>query len=175
VQRTAIAAERTALAAERTALDTARRAVREELARADAVRAELESHEQVTAEPVVESDDTPAAAPAPPPAVAPSPLVVPPAAAAALDLDLDRGPLAGAGLCYGEPVTAAGRTVLPVARVRGGAGGGFDARPLGFVEVTADGARFRRVPGTDGLARAGAAAAVVLAGAAALAALRARR
>jgi hypothetical protein len=174
VQRTAIAAERTALAAERAALDTARRAVREELARADALRAELDSHEQVTAEPVGESDDAPVAEPVREPlAVAPPPAVVPPAAGAALDAR--RGPLTGAGLCFGEPVSAAGRTVVPVARVRGDANAGFDARPLGFVDVTAGGARFRRVPGADGIARAGAAAAAALAGAAALAALRARR
>lgn len=103
----------------------------------------------------------------------PPPAVVPPAVPA-----VERAPaqLTGAGLCFGEPVTAAGRTLVPVARVRGDAGAGFDARPLGFVDVGADGARFRSVPAADGLARAGAAAAAALAGAAALAtALRARR
>ena len=66
----------------------------------------------------------------------------------------------GARLCYGDPVTAGGRTVIPVARVSargglgfgagsgegegegGGGGGRLSATPVGFIEVTADGTRF---------------------------------
>ena len=66
----------------------------------------------------------------------------------------------GARLCYGDPVTAEGRTVIPVARVSargglgfgsgsgtgegegGGGGGKLNATPVGFIEVTADGTRF---------------------------------
>ena len=63
----------------------------------------------------------------------------------------------GARLCYGEPVTAEGRTVIPVARVSargglgfggdeadggGGGGGKLSATPVGYIEVTADGTRF---------------------------------
>jgi uncharacterized spore protein YtfJ len=80
--------------------------------------------------------------------------------------------LTGARLCYGKPVTTAGRTVITVARVRsigggglgtargdgndalssgGGGGGLLDARPVGFIELSADGTRYvpiddRRVP-----------------------------
>jgi hypothetical protein len=64
----------------------------------------------------------------------------------------------GARLCYGKPVRAADRTVIPVARVwfaggggwgrstvqdEGGGGGGIlDAQPVGFIEVTGEGARY---------------------------------
>ena len=72
----------------------------------------------------------------------------------------------GARLCYGDPVSAEGRTVIPVARVSargglgfgagagegegegGGGGGKLSATPVGFIEVTADGTRF--VPIDDG-------------------------
>src|SRR5512133_3692009 len=54
----------------------------------------------------------------------------------------------GARLCYGEPVHVEGRTVIPVARVRAagglgqrGGGGRLDAVPVGFIEVSASGAR----------------------------------
>ncbi len=61
-----------------------------------------------------------------------------------------------ARLCYGEPVRAEGRTIVPVARVRarGGGGGGddgagmggmLDASPLGFIEVGPEGASFQPV------------------------------
>ncbi len=69
----------------------------------------------------------------------------------------------GARLCYGEPVTVEGRTVIPVARVSargglgfggdeadsGGGGGKLAAAPVGYIEVTADGARF--MPIDDGM------------------------
>ncbi len=70
--------------------------------------------------------------------------------------------VSGARLCYGKPVKSGGRTVVPVARVRvaggwgfgtdpgadsrgGGGGGGLDARPVGFIEVGPEGARFQRI------------------------------
>ncbi len=89
--------------------------------------------------------------------------------------------IAGARLCFGEPLEAEGRTVLPVARVRAagglgapragrraGGGGRLDARPVGVLEVGPDGVRFTRLPTSPALqaAGAGAAAAVVLTGAA---------
>lgn len=59
---------------------------------------------------------------------------------------------------YGEPLTAGGRTIVPVARVRfgygagggkgrdqqdgGGGGGGAHASPAGVLEVTPEGTRF---------------------------------
>ena len=67
---------------------------------------------------------------------------------------------AGVKTVYSDPVTVDGHTIVPVARVRcgfgggsghngrdaeregGGGGGGFVARPVGFVEVNAQGARF---------------------------------
>jgi hypothetical protein len=74
----------------------------------------------------------------------------------------------GARLCFGEPVSTAGRTVIPVARVRGGAGGGrdgggggFNAAPVGFIELGPEGSRFEAIPDPRGAAvaalRAGAA------------------
>jgi hypothetical protein len=63
----------------------------------------------------------------------------------------------GARLCFGEPVSTGGRTVIPVARVRGGAGGGgggFDAAPVGFIEVGPDGSRFEAIPDPRGAALA---------------------
>jgi len=84
----------------------------------------------------------------------------------------------GARLCYGEPVHVEGRTVIPVARVRAaggmgrkGGGGRLDAVPVGFIEVSAAGARFEPIgqsgPGARRLA-AGGAALTALAAAAAL-------
>jgi uncharacterized spore protein YtfJ len=65
---------------------------------------------------------------------------------------------AGAKTVYGEPISAEGRTVVPVARVRcgfgggsgkregqqqgGGGGGGFIAKPVGFIEISGAGSRF---------------------------------
>ncbi len=70
--------------------------------------------------------------------------------------------LTGARLCFGKPVTAKGRTVIPVASVRtaggygfgnqpgaagsgGGGGGAIEARPVGFIEIGPDGTRFERI------------------------------
>jgi hypothetical protein len=93
--------------------------------------------------------------------------------------------IGGARLVYGKPVREGKHTVVPVASVRAAGGGGFGnqgdegggggamtAQPVGFIEVSADGARFRRiVTGADvGRALAGAAAL----GAVALAARRDR-
>ena len=69
---------------------------------------------------------------------------------------------AGVKTVYGEPITADGRTIVPVAKVRcgfgggsgkngrgkegeGGGGGGFVARPIGFVQVDEQGARFVQI------------------------------
>ena len=83
----------------------------------------------------------------------------------------------GARLCYGEPVHVDGRTVIPVARVRAaggmgqrGGGGRLDAVPVGFIEVSAAGARFEGIgqhdSGVRALAAGGAALTAVLAAAA---------
>jgi uncharacterized spore protein YtfJ len=70
--------------------------------------------------------------------------------------------LTGARLCFGRPVHAKGRTVIPVASVRsaggygfgnepngrgggGGGGGALDARPVGFIEIGPDGTRFEPI------------------------------
>jgi hypothetical protein len=85
--------------------------------------------------------------------------------------------LRGARLCYGDPVEVDGRTVIPVARVRAaggrgerGAGGRVDAVPVGFIEVSASGARFEPFaqPGRPARALAAGGAALAVAGAAAL-------
>ena len=65
---------------------------------------------------------------------------------------------AGAKTVYGDPVSAAGKTILPVAKIRygfggggggrpdaqphGGAGGGMVAQPVGVVEITESETRF---------------------------------
>ena len=85
----------------------------------------------------------------------------------------------GARLCFGDPVESGGRTVIPVARVRGGGGGGRDggggggvvASPVGFIEVSADGARFVSIPDPRGAALA-ALGATAVAGAVVAAARR---
>jgi uncharacterized spore protein YtfJ len=80
--------------------------------------------------------------------------------------------LKGARLCYGEPVEAGGRTVIPVASVSatggmgwggggqgndqgegGGGGGHLEAHPLGFIEVGPEGTRFVAVRDPERLAR----------------------
>jgi hypothetical protein len=76
----------------------------------------------------------------------------------------------GARLCFGEPVSTAGRTVIPVARVRGGVTGGrhgrggLNAAPVGFIELGPEGSRFEAIPDPGGaviaVLRAGGAVAV---------------
>jgi hypothetical protein len=78
----------------------------------------------------------------------------------------------GARLCYGEPVSAEGRTVIPVASIEatggggwgragnrpedegdgtggegkgGGLGGWVSATPVGYIEIGPEGTRFRRI------------------------------
>jgi hypothetical protein len=80
-------------------------------------------------------------------------------AAALLEKVGDRvGLHAGAKAVFGEPIKEGGRTVVPVAQVifgmgaggggsveegtGEGAGGGTLSRPLGYIEITADGAAF---------------------------------
>ena len=109
---------------------------------------------------------------------------------------LDR--VTGARLCYGEPVVADGRTVIPVSRVRaaggggwgsggtaddggggGGGGGWLEAEPLGFIEVSAAGSRYVEIPDRERVQRtlrAGAAAfSTLAAGLAGARRLRGRR
>ena len=61
---------------------------------------------------------------------------------------------------YGEPISAEGKTIVPIAKLRygfgggsgkkageepgegGGGGGGCVARPVGYIEVTGEGTRF---------------------------------
>ena len=94
--------------------------------------------------------------------------------------------LVGARLCYGEPVTAGQRTVVPVARVRvaggggygdgiegegGGGGGVLEATPQGFIEFDDAGARYHPIPDPERIGRtlraAAGAAATLAAGVAA--------
>jgi uncharacterized spore protein YtfJ len=81
---------------------------------------------------------------------------------------------------YGEPITAEGKTIVPIAKVRwvcgggsaqvplehrgeGGGGGGWSvARPIGYIEVSSQGTRF--VPIVDLQSMAVAMAAGLLAG-----------
>jgi uncharacterized spore protein YtfJ len=73
--------------------------------------------------------------------------------------------LSGARLCFGKPVEAAGRVVIPVASLRTAGGGGFgrgqqaqsggdvggggggmlEARPIGFIEIGPNGSRFEAI------------------------------
>lgn len=105
----------------------------------------------------------------------------------------------GAKLCFGEPVTHGDRTVIPVARVQGaggygfgrggdpggdggGGGGWLEAKPVGFVEITAAGTSFQKIPEPDRFARilrvgasSGATLAAAFAGARSIQRRRARR
>ena len=81
---------------------------------------------------------------------------------------------------YGDPITAEGKTIVPVARVAygfgggsgrkgqaegeegGGGGGGIAAAPVGVVEITPGGTRF--IPIADGRKLAAAAAIGILFG-----------
>jgi hypothetical protein len=79
-------------------------------------------------------------------------------------------------LCYGEPVSAGGRTIVPVTRVRASGGDRLDARPMGYIEVGADGTRFEPIHDPEAgvrMLRAAATAAITVAGA--VAGLRALR
>ena len=65
---------------------------------------------------------------------------------------------AGAKSVFADPISSEGRTIVPVAKVRcgfgggsrkkpgekgeGGGGGGFVSKPLGYIEVSAQGTRF---------------------------------
>src|SRR5438552_10440718 len=65
---------------------------------------------------------------------------------------------AGVKTVYGDPISADGRTIVPIARVRcgfgggsgkkadqeqgGGGGGGFTAKPVGYIEISAEGTQF---------------------------------
>lgn len=65
--------------------------------------------------------------------------------------------LTRARLCYGRPVEAHGRTVIPVARISlagglgrsgnrdAGGGGNLQARPVGYIEIAPEGTRFERI------------------------------
>jgi uncharacterized spore protein YtfJ len=69
---------------------------------------------------------------------------------------------------YGEPISSAGRTIVPVARIGygfgagrggreedgGGAGGGVGARPAGVFEISETGTRFIPANATRALAAA---------------------
>jgi uncharacterized spore protein YtfJ len=88
--------------------------------------------------------------------------------------------LTGARLCFGEAVSAGGRTVIPVASVRtaggggfgsgpptspgqgGGGGGAIDARPVGFIEIGPEGTRFERIDDGRAALRAVAAGSLAL-------------
>ena len=86
--------------------------------------------EPVDAEPVDERAVGATVAPLPPPALA------------ARGLDALANP---AGLCYGAPIREAGRTLVPVARVRVDGGGTIEAVPIGVLDVGAAGSRFAPV------------------------------
>jgi uncharacterized spore protein YtfJ len=105
--------------------------------------------------------------------------------------------LAGSTMCFGDPVRAGDRVVLPISRVRAAGGGGFgdgdsptedggrsvgsggggggyvDAAPVGFIEIGPDGARFEAIPDPITTARAlSTATATLLAAAAGVRMLR---
>jgi uncharacterized spore protein YtfJ len=98
--------------------------------------------------------------------------------------------LAGAKLCYGEPVRNGDHVVIPVARVRAAGGGGIgeggghnpqdgstgggsgkgvggqlDAAPVGFIDIGPDGAQFHSIPDPITNARALTTAVATLIGA----------
>jgi hypothetical protein len=82
-----------------------------------------------------------------------------------------------ARLCYGEAIREAGRTLIPVARVRV-EGTVVEAVPVGVLDVGAAGASFRGMPGARGddlASRAVLAALAAVAGALGAGALRRRR
>jgi hypothetical protein len=116
--------------------------------------------------------ERPAAAAAP---VAPPPLAPAPRSGPRSFADLVERVTVGR-LCYGEPVSAGGRTIVPVTRVRASGGDRLDARPMGYIEVGADGTRFEPIHDPEAgvrMLRAAATAAITVAGA--VAGLRALR
>ena len=90
---------------------------------------------------------------------------------------------AGARVVYGKPVRNGDVTVIPVAKVSGGLGFGYgfgtgdgeeggggggggsslNAKPVGYVEITPQGARFKRIVDVEGTLRAVGSAAVGIA------------
>jgi hypothetical protein len=70
--------------------------------------------------------------------------------------------IGGGRMVYGKPLRLGDRAVIPVSRARvvggfgfgseaagdqgGGAGGAIDARPVGFIDVGPDGARYQAIP-----------------------------
>ncbi len=153
---------------------------------AKAVKAPKPPKPKKPPKPVVARAPAEVAPPAPTPAApAPAPVALPEGAQGAAG----GGPVrrlidaaTGAKLCYGEPVRAGERLVVPVARVsavggwgfgRGGGtdggdglghggGGTLEARPTGFIEVGPDGARYEAFPDPDQLGRTLRAAATAL-------------
>lgn len=99
------------------------------------------------------------------------------------------GALGGASLCFGEPIQAGERVIVPIARVRGvggygfgrgtasesgdtgdggGGGGAIEATPAGFLDITPEGVRYEGIPDAVTTARAistGASALAMLIGA----------
>jgi len=81
-----------------------------------------------------------------------------------------------AGLCYGEPIREAGRTLVPVSRVRVDAGGSVEAVPVAILDVSPAGARFAPLRrGREGVVPALVAALAGAAAGGAVAALGRRR
>jgi hypothetical protein len=97
-------------------------------------------------------------------------------------------------MVYGKPLRLGDRAVIPVARTRvlggfgfgseaagdqgGGAGGAIDARPMGFIDVGPEGARYQAIPpqrGRGASIAAGVAAGTLAGAAVAGTALGARR
>jgi len=83
------------------------------------------------------------------------------------DLGRMLGGSANASMVYGPPIEKNGVTLVPVAKVRYGFGGGTGRKqneqgvgggggaqvlPLGFIEVRSEGASFHRIRDTTGLA-----------------------
>jgi hypothetical protein len=117
--------------------------------------------EAVDAEPVHEGAGTTTVAPLPPPGLA------------ARGLDALADP---AGLCYGEPIREAGRTLVPVSRVRVDGGGSIEAVPVGVLDVGPAGSHFALMHrGRDGVVPALVAALAGAAAGAAAGALGLRR
>jgi uncharacterized spore protein YtfJ len=87
--------------------------------------------------------------------------------------------IGGGRLVYAKPLRVGDRAIIPVSRVRavggfgfgdgtaqagGGGGGVLDARPVGFIDVGPDGARYETIPQPRGRAIATGVAAGALVG-----------